>query len=104
MSRAPASAAFTSGTSFAASTNAAASPPDRRRLRLGHDPLRQRRSPRSRAIIARVRRFGLNGRYRSSSAALVAHASIFARSSSVSCPCSPIDARIAARRSSSSST
>jgi hypothetical protein len=58
--------------------------------------------PRSRAIIARVRRFGLNGRYRSSSACFVVAAANRARSASVSFPCSSTDFTTAARRSSSS--
>ena len=62
MSRAPASAAFTSGTSFARSTNAAASAsgsPDSPCARI---LFASASSPRSRAIMARVRRFGLYGR------------------------------------------
>ena len=52
---------------------------------------------------ARVRRFFLYGRYRSSSAAFVSQACSAAKSSSVSFPCFSIDATIDARRSSSSS-
>ena len=56
------------------------------------------RRPRSRAIIARVRRFGLYGRYRSSSFTEVSAASIAARSSSVRFPCSWIDVRMVSLR------
>ncbi len=59
-------------------------------------------NPASRATCARVRRFGLKGRYKSSTACLVVAASILARKASVSFPCSSIEAKTAARRSSNS--
>jgi len=51
-------------------------------------------------MLARVRRLGLYGWYRSSNAVIVSARSISARSSSLSLPCSSIDLSTAWRRSS----
>ena len=58
-------------------------------------------SPFSRAIMARVRRFGRYGRYRSSRTARVVAASIFARSDSSSLPWASMVPRMVSRRFSS---
>ena len=80
MSRAPASAASVSGTSFSAETNSAAF------AEHSEDWLLKMKSasgssPLSRATVARVLRFGLNGWYMSSSFASVSAAAIAAGSS-----------------------
>ncbi len=102
MSRAPASATNTSGTSFAAFTNAFASSSGFPSSGCAHSRSASGSRPRSRAMIARVRFFGLYGRYRSSRSAFSATARIFFSSSGVSLPCRPISASTTARRSSSS--
>ena len=59
-------------------------------------------SPRSMAIVARVLRFGLYGRYRSSSSVMLLADRICFSSSGVILPCSVIEVRMASRRLSSS--
>ena len=100
MSRAPASAASVSGTSFSAETNSAAF------AEHSEDWLLKMKSasgssPLSRATVARVLRFGLNGWYMSSSFASVSAAAIAAESSSVRRLRSASDFFIASRLSSS---
>lgn len=100
MSRAPASAASASGTSFSAETNSAAF------AEHSEDWLLKMKSasgssPLSRATVARVLRFGLNGWYMSSSFASVSAAAIAAESSSVRRLRSASDFFIASRLSSS---
>ncbi len=75
--------------------------------RLGEQLLRQDlsasgSSPRSRAMVARVRRFGLYGRYRSSSSVFDSVATILASSAAVSLPCFPISPSTVCLRASSS--
>ncbi len=59
-------------------------------------------SPFSLATVARVRRLGRKGKYKSSSSVFCKQASIFSLSSSVSLPCSAIAFKITDFRSSSS--
>ena len=103
MSQAPCRAACSSGTSFSGLTNGR-STSDRGRPsgRCRSSKSASGCSPRSRAIAARVRRLGLNGRYKSSSTCLSWHCSICCRSSGVSSPCWSIVRRIVALRCASS--
>ncbi len=105
-SRAPARASSTVGTPRSTSTNAPAASAGSKRS-CGSWAKRRRASgsrPRSRAMVARVRRLGRYGRYRSSRTLRVGAARRAAASSSVSSSRSARDETIARRRLSSSAS